>query len=188
MKQRLKRFYQEQVISHLYEKFKYKNVHQIPRVEKIVVNRGINATRNTNAIAFEKSLLELAIITTQRGVVTRARKAIASFKIREGMAVGMVVNIRSERIYAFLDRLVNLALPRIRDFQGVSPRSFDGHGNYSLGFEEQLIFLEIRYDQIDQLSGIDVSIVTTSQVDNESLALILRIGIPFGNFKNLNIY
>ena len=188
MKQRLKRFYQEQVVSHMCEKFNYKNVHQIPRLKKIVVNRGINATRNTNAAAFEKSLLELALITTQRGVVTRARKAMASFKIREGITVGIFVNIRGERMYTFLDRLVNLALPRIRDFQGVSPQSFDGHGNYSLGFEEQLIFLELRYDQIDQLSGIDVSIVTTSQADNDGLALILRLGIPFNNSLNSNMH
>jgi large subunit ribosomal protein L5 len=126
-------------------------------------------------------LRELAVIATQRGVVTQARKAVAGFKIREKIPVGLIVTLRSERIYAFLDRLLNLALPRIRDFQGVSLRSFDGFGNYSLGLSEQLIFPEIRYDQVDQLYGIDLSIITTSKTDAESLALLKRIGIPFQN-------
>lgn len=180
MRQRLKRFYQEKVVSQLVKRFSYKNIHQVPRLKKIVINRGLGQSAQ-NAKALESSLLELTIIATQRGVVTRSRKAIAGFKIREKAPVGLVVTLRSKRIYAFFDRLVNLALPRIRDFQGVSPRSFDGRGNYSLGLSEQFIFPEIRYDQIDQLRGIDISIVTTSNTDKEGLLLLKSLGIPVQN-------
>ena len=178
MRQRLKHFYQEQVVCQLYEQFKYKNIHQIPRLKKIVINRGLSSsTQNVNV--FETSLLELTTIATQHGVITRARKAIASFKIREKIPVGLIVTLRGERIYAFLDRLINLALPRIRDFQGVGLHRFDGIGNYSLGLYEQLMFPEIRYDQINQLQGIGLSIVMTSQIEKESLALLKRLGMPF---------
>ena len=128
-------------------------------------------------------MLELTIISTQRGVVTRARKAIAGFKVREKIPVGLVVTLRSRRMYAFLDRLVNLALPRIRDFQGVSPFSVDGRGNYSLGLSEQFIFPEIRYDQIDQFRGIDISIITTANTDEEGLSLLKYLGIPVQNYS-----
>ena len=177
MRQRLKHFYRKTVISQLVEKFSYINVHQVPRLDKIVINRGLGEIAQ-NAKALESSLLELTVIATQRGVVTRARKAISGFKVREKIPVGLVVTLRSERIYAFLDRLVNLALPRIRDFQGLSPYSLDGRGNYSLGLSEQFIFPEIRYDQIDQFRGIDISIVTTVKTDKEGLALLSYLGIP----------
>lgn len=180
MTQRLKRFYRDTVVPQLRQQFQYKNQHQIPRVEKIVINRGLGDA-SQNAKVLEASLSELSLIATQRGVVTRARKAIAGFKIREQMPVGLTVTLRGERRYAFLDRLRNLALPRIRDFQGVGPKSFDGHGNYSLGLEEQLRFPEINYDQIDQLRGMDISIITTCRTDEEGYALLKSLGMPFRN-------
>lgn len=185
MRQRLKRFYQEKVIPNLIGQFCYKNIHQIPRLKKIVVNRGLGEIAQ-NAKALESSISELAIIATQRGVITRARKAIAGFKIREKMPVGLVVTIRTEHIYAFLDRLVNLALPRIRDFQGLNSYSIDGRGNYSLGLSEQFMFPEINYEQIDQFRGIDISIVTTANTDEEGLALLKYLGIQFKTIPNLN--
>ena len=178
MTQRLKRFYRDTVVPQLRQQFQYKNQHQIPRVEKIVINRGLGDA-SQNAKVLESSLSELSLIATQRGVVTRARKAIAGFKIREQRPVGLTVTLRGERRYAFLDRLRNLALPRIRDFQGVGPKSFDGHGNYSLGLEEQLRFPEINYDQIDQLRGMDISIITTCRTDEEGYALLKSMGMPF---------
>jgi large subunit ribosomal protein L5 len=156
----------------------YKNVHQIPRLEKVVINRGLGEIAQ-NAKILESSRQELAIIATQRGVVTRARNAVSGFKIREKIPVGLIVTLRGDRMYAFLDRLLNLALPRIRDFQGVRPYSFDGRGNYSLGLEDQFIFPEIRYDKIDQLAGIDISIVTSRIKDEDGLALLKSVGIPF---------
>jgi large subunit ribosomal protein L5 len=185
MVQRLKHFYQETVVTQLIKEFNYKNVHQVPILEKIVINRGLGEIAQ-NAKTLESSLSELAVIATQRGVVTRARKAVSGFKIREKIPVGLVVTLRGERIYAFLDRLVNLALPRIRDFQGVSPNSFDGQGNYALGLEDQFIFPEIRYDQINELHGIDVSIVNTANIDTEGFTLLNCLGIPFRNRIGLN--
>ena len=185
MRQRLKRFYQKKVISQLIKRFCYRNVHQIPSLKKIVVNRGLGEIAQ-NAKTLESSMLELTIISTQRGVITRARKAIAGFKIREKIPVGLVVTLRSEHIYAFLDRLVNLALPRIRDFQGLNSYSFDGRGNYSLGLNEQFMFPEIQYDQVDQFRGIDISIVTTANTNEESLILMKCFGIQFKMTLNLN--
>lgn len=175
---RLKTFYQETIISKLQEQFNYTNVHQVPKVVKITVNRGLGEA-SQNAKALESSINELTTITGQKPVVTRAKKAIAGFKIREGMPVGVMVTLRSARMYAFLDRLINLALPRIRDFRGISPKSFDGRGNYSLGIREQLIFPEIDYDTIDQIRGMDVSIITTAQTDEEGRALLKEMGMPF---------
>ena len=149
---RLKTYYQETITPKLKEQFSYSNIHQIPKVTKIVINRGLGEA-SQNAKALESSLSELAIISGQKPVVTRSKKAIAGFKIREGMPVGAMVTLRGEKMYAFLDRLISLALPRIRDFRGVSPKSFDGRGNYSLGIREQLIFPEIEYDSIDQIRG-----------------------------------
>jgi len=178
MRQRLKCLYHDQVIRQLCDEFHYKNIHQVPRLKKIVVNRGLGDTAQNSKI-LELSLSELATITGQSGVVTLSRNAIAGFKIRRGIPVGIKVTLRGRRIYAFLDRIINLALPRIRDFQGVNPKNFDGRGNYSLGLEEQLIFPEICYDQIDQLRGLDFSIVTNSNHDKEAKALLIRLGIPF---------
>ena len=160
----LKTRYQDDIVPKLTEQFNFSNVHEVPKVVKIVVNRGLGEA-SQNAKALESSIRELTVITGQRPVVTRAKKAIASFKIREGMPVGVMVTLRGEKMYAFLERLIALALPRIRDFRGISPKSFDGRGNYSLGVREQLMFPEIDYDSIDQIRGMDISIVTSAAND-----------------------
>jgi large subunit ribosomal protein L5 len=175
---RLKSQYQEKVVPKLMEQFQYANIHQVPKVVKVTVNRGLGEAAQ-NAKAMEASLAEVANITGQKPVVTRAKKAIAGFKIRKGMPVGIMVTLRSDRMYAFLDRLINLALPRIRDFRGVSPKSFDGRGNYTLGVREQLIFPEVEYDTIDQIRGMDISIITTANTDEEARALLKEMGMPF---------
>jgi large subunit ribosomal protein L5 len=174
----LKQRYQEQIVPKLMEQFKYENIHQVPKLVKITVNRGLGEAAQ-NAKALEASLSEIAVITGQKPIVTRAKKAIAGFKIRKGMPVGISVTLRSDRMYAFLNRLVNLALPRIRDFRGISPKSFDGRGNYTLGLREQLIFPEVDYDSIDQIRGMDISIVTTANTDEEGRALLREFGMPF---------
>ncbi|NJM48192.1 MAG: 50S ribosomal protein L5 [Alkalinema sp. RU_4_3] len=178
MTQRLKLTYNETIVPKLMEEFSYENKHQAPKVIKITVNRGLGEA-SQNAKALEASLNEIAIITGQKPVVTRAKKAIAGFKIRQGMPVGVMVTLRAERMYAFLDRLINLALPRIRDFRGISPKSFDGRGNYTLGLREQLIFPEIEYDNVDQVRGMDISIITTANTDEEGRALLKAMGMPF---------
>jgi len=178
MTERLKTLYQETTVPKLMEQFQYQNIHQVPKLVKVIVNRGLGEA-SQNAKALEASLNEIAIVTGQKPVVTRAKKAIAGFKIRQGMPVGVMVTLRSDRMYAFLDRLISLALPRIRDFRGVSPRSFDGRGNYTLGLREQLIFPEVDYDSIDQIRGMDVSIVTTANTDEEGRALLKEMGMPF---------
>ncbi|MDJ0631927.1 MAG: 50S ribosomal protein L5 [Xenococcaceae cyanobacterium MO_188.B29] len=176
----LKTIYEETIVPKLKEQFNYTNIHQVPKVVKVVINRGLGEA-SQNAKALESSIAELSIIAGQKPVVTRAKKAIAGFKVREGMPVGVMVTLRGERMYAFLSRLINLALPRIRDFRGVSPKSFDGRGNYSLGVREQLIFPEIDYDSIDQIRGLDISIVTTANTDEEGRALLKEMGMPFRN-------
>ena len=178
MPQRLKTFYLKDIVPKLQKQGNYKNIHEVPEVKKIVINRGLGEA-SQNAKTLDASLKEVSIIAGQRGVITRSKKAIASFKVREGMAVGISVTLRGERMYAFLDRLINLALPRIRDFQGISLKSFDGQGNYSLGLEEQLMFPEINYDSIDQIQGMDISIVTSSKSNEEGKALLAALGMPF---------
>lgn len=178
MVQRLQQFYREKIVSQLREQFQFKNQHQVPTLEKIVINRGLGDA-SQNAKLLESCSKELGMITGQHGVVTRSKKAIAGFKLRQKMPVGLVVTLRGEKMYAFLDRLINLALPRIRDFQGISIKSFDGHGNYSLGLEEQLMFPEIDYDKIDQIRGMDISIVTTAKNDQQAMALLKAFGMPF---------
>jgi large subunit ribosomal protein L5 len=178
MAQRLKTEYQEKIVPKLMEEFGFTNVHQVPKLAKITMNRGVGEAA-TNAKALESSIAEIARITGQKPVVTRAKKAIAGFKIREGMPVGVMVTLRGDRMYAFYDRFVNLALPRIRDFRGISPKSFDGRGNYSIGIREQLIFPEIEYDQIDQIRGMDISIITTANTDEQGRALLKAMGMPF---------
>jgi large subunit ribosomal protein L5 len=178
MAQRLKTEYQEKITPKLMEQFGYTNVHQVPKIVKITINRGLGEAA-TNAKALESSLAEIATITGQKPVVTRAKKAIAGFKIRQGMPVGVMVTLRGDRMYAFLDRFINLSLPRIRDFRGISPKSFDGRGNYSIGIREQLIFPEIQYDKIDQIRGMDISIITTANNDEEGRALLKAMGMPF---------
>jgi large subunit ribosomal protein L5 len=174
----LKKTYQEVVVPKLMEQFGYTNIHQVPKLVKITVNRGLGEA-SQNAKALESSLTEIAKITGQKPVITRAKQAIASFKIRQGMPVGIMVTLRSERMYSFLEKLIHISLPRIRDFRGISPRSFDGRGNYTLGLKEQLLFPEISYDAIDQIRGMDISIVTTAKTDEEGRALLKEIGMPF---------
>ncbi|MFQ4142345.1 50S ribosomal protein L5 [Chlorogloeopsis sp. ULAP02] len=178
MATRLKSLYQETIVPKLMKQFEFTNIHQVPKVVKVTVNRGLGEAAQ-NAKALEASLSEIALITGQKPVVTRAKKAIAGFKIRQGMPVGIMVTLRGDRMYAFLDRLINLSLPRIRDFRGVSPKSFDGRGNYTLGVREQLIFPEVEYDSIDQIRGMDISIITTANTDEEGRALLKEMGMPF---------
>ncbi len=174
----LKTKYYEKIVPKLQQQFGYSNIHQVPKLVKVTINRGLGEA-SQNAKALESSLAEIATITGQKPVVTRAKKAIAGFKIRAGMPVGIMVTLRSARMYDFMDRLINLALPRIRDFRGISPKSFDGHGNYNLGLKEQLIFPEIEYDSIDQIRGMDICIVTTANTDEEGRALLKEMGMPF---------
>lgn len=178
MTERLKIFYQQKIIPTLLKETQFKNKYQVPSLEKIVINRGLgDASQNTKIL--QTSLDELSIIAGQRGVLTRSKKAIAAFKLREKTPVGICMTLRGKRMYAFLDRLVHLALPRMRDFQGISPKSFDGSGNYSLGLEEQLMFPEIDYDKIDKIRGMDVSIITTAKNDQDGLLLLKQFGLPF---------
>jgi large subunit ribosomal protein L5 len=178
MTQRLKKQYIESIVPQLVQQFKYKNMHEVPKIEKIVINRGIgSASQNHKTV--EAALNELGMISGQKGIITRSKKSIAGFKLREKMPVGVVVTLRGDRMYGFLDRLIHLALPRVRDFQGINPKSFDKHGNYSLGLQEQLMFPEIEYDKIDQIRGMDISIVTTAKKQDEGLALLKQFGLPF---------
>jgi large subunit ribosomal protein L5 len=178
MPEKLKVLYQGKIVPKLMDQFKYTNIHQVPKLVKVTVNRGLGEA-SQNAKALDSSINEIGIITGQKPVVTRAKKAIAGFKIRKGVPVGVMVTLRADRMYDFLDRLINLALPRIRDFRGISPKSFDGRGNYSLGLREQLIFPEIEYDRIDQIRGMDISIITTANTDEEGRALLKEMGMPF---------
>ena len=178
MIQRLQNLYLTKVQTTLTEQFQYKNTHEIPRLEKIVINRGVgSASQNTKLL--ESLADELTILAGQRPIVKRAKKAIAGFGVREDMPIGLTVTLRGERMYAFYDRLVNLALPRIRDFQGISPKCFDGHGNFNLGLDEQLMFPELSYDTIDQIRGMDIAIVTSATSDQEGRALLKELGMPF---------
>jgi large subunit ribosomal protein L5 len=178
MVQRIEQVYIEKIVPELMDQFRYQNKYQVPRLDKIIINRGIGDA-SQNAKLLDSCSKELSVITGQHGVVTRSKKAIATFKLRQKMPVGIVVTLRGDRMYAFFDRLLNLALPRIRDFQGLSIKSFDGHGNYSVGLDEQLMFPEIDYDKIDQIRGMDISIVTTAANDTEGLALFKQFGMPF---------
>ncbi len=175
---RLKDKYLNEVVPALRERFGYKSIMQVPRLEKIVLNMGVGEAVQ-NAKALEAAMEDLAAISGQKPAITRAKKSIAGFKIREGMAIGCKVTLRGERMFDFLEKLINVGLPRIRDFRGVSPKSFDGRGNYSLGLREQLIFPEIRYDQVDKIRGLDVVIVTTAETDEEAMALLSELGMPF---------
>jgi large subunit ribosomal protein L5 len=160
------------------KKFGYKNVMEVPKLDKIVINMGVGEAKD-NAKVLESAVKDLETITGQKAVITRAKNAVANFKIREGMAIGCKVTLRGERMYEFLDRLVNLALPRVRDFRGVNPNAFDGRGNYALGIKEQLIFPEIEYDKIDKVRGMDVICVTTAKTDEEARELLSQFGMPF---------
>jgi large subunit ribosomal protein L5 len=178
MTQRLKKHYLDNIVPALSKQFNYKNVHEVPQLKKIVINRGIGDASQNNKV-LESFIKELGIIAGQKGVITRSKKSIAGFKVREEMPVGVTVTLRGDRMFGFLDRLIHLALPRVRDFQGINPKSFDKSGNYSLGLEEQLMFPEIEYDKIDQIRGMDITLVTTSQNQEQSLALLKQFGLPF---------
>jgi large subunit ribosomal protein L5 len=177
---RLKDLYRDQIVGALQKELGYQNVMQVPRLEKIVVNVGLGEALQ-NAKALDAAVQDVATITGQRPIVTRARKSIANFKLREGNPIGAKVTLRGNRMWDFLDRLCNVALPRQRDFRGISPDSFDGRGNYSLGLREQLIFPEIDYDSIDRIRGFEVTIVTTAQTDEEGFQLLRHLGLPFGH-------
>ena len=175
---RLRQRYQEDIRPALMQRFGYSSPMQAPRVEKITVNMGVGDAKQDSRV-LESATDQLATITGQRPSVRRARKSIAQFKVREGMPVGVATTLRGERAYEFLDRLMSVAIPRVRDFRGLSPRSFDGRGNYSLGVREQIIFPEVDYDAIDQVRGLDITITTTASSDEESFALLEALGMPF---------
>jgi large subunit ribosomal protein L5 len=178
MAARLKELYKERVVPALMKEFGYKNVMAVPKLEKITVNIGLGeATQNPKLM--DGAVNELALITGQRPVVTKARKSIAAFKLRVGMSIGCMVTLRGDRMYEFFDRLVNVALPRVRDFRGVSTKSFDGRGNYTLGIRDQLIFPEIDYNKVERLKGMNISITTTARTDAEALSLLRHLGMPF---------
>lgn len=174
----LKTKYQEEVVPALQKQFNYRNVMMVPRLDKIVVNVGLGEAVQ-NAKALDAAVGDIATITGQRPIITRARKSISTFKIRTGMPIGCKVTLRGERMWDFLEKLIYVALPRVRDFRGVSPKAFDGRGNYALGLKEQLIFPEIDYDKIDKIRGMDVIIVTTAKTDEEAKALLKGLGMPF---------
>ena len=174
----LKTKYQEEVAPALMKKFEYKSVMQIPKVDKVVVNVGCGEARD-NAKVLDAVVRDLTTITGQKAVITKAKKSVANFKLREGMPIGAKVTLRGNKMWEFLDRLFNVALPRVRDFQGINPNSFDGRGNYALGIKEQLIFPEIEYDKIDKIRGMDIVVCTTAQTDEEARELLKLVGAPF---------
>jgi large subunit ribosomal protein L5 len=174
----LKERYQNEVLPGLMNTLNLKNIMEVPRLQKIVVNIGVGEALD-NAKALDAAVADLTKVTGQRPVITKARKSIANFKLREGRAIGVKVTLRGERMWSFFDRLVNVALPRVRDFRGVSPNSFDGRGNYTLGLREQLVFPEIEYDKIDKLRGLEITIVTTARTDEEGRQLLDMLGMPF---------
>ena len=178
--EKLREQYQNEVVPALMKKFNYKSVMEVPKLEKVVINIGLGDTKD-NPKSLENAMNDLSIITGQRPVITKARKSIAAFKLREGANIGCKVTLRSEKMYEFAYKLFNVALPRVRDFRGVSSNSFDGRGNYSMGIKEQLIFPEIEYDKVDKLRGMDIIFVTTAKTDEEARELLTLLGMPFKN-------
>ena len=175
---RLKEIYKNEIVDAMMKKFEYKNVMEVPKLDKVVVNMGVGEAKD-NAKALESAVKDMETVTGQKAVLTKAKKSVANFKIREGMAIGCKVTLRGDRMYEFVDRLINLALPRVRDFRGVNPNAFDGRGNYALGIKEQLIFPEIEYDKIDKVRGMDVIFVTTAKTDEEARELLTQFNMPF---------
>lgn len=175
---RLKETYKSEIVDAMTKKFGYKNVMEVPKLDKIVINMGVGEAKD-NAKVLDAAISDLTTIAGQKPVVTRAKNSIANFKLREGVAIGCKVTLRGEKMYEFLDRLVNLALPRVRDFRGVNPNAFDGRGNYALGIKEQLIFPEIEYDKVDKVRGMDIIFVTTAETDEEARELLTQFGMPF---------
>lgn len=175
---RLKDTYNNEIVDALMKKFGYKNIMQVPKLDKIVINMGVGEAKD-NAKVLDAAVKDLETISGQKAVLTRAKKSVANFKIREGLAIGCKVTLRGEKMYEFLDRLVNLSLPRVRDFRGVNPNSFDGRGNYALGIKEQIIFPEIEYDKVDKVRGMDIIFVTTANTDEEARELLAQFNMPF---------
>ena len=175
---RLKEQYQNEIVDALIKKFGYKNIMEVPKLDKVVINMGVGEAKD-NAKLLDSAIGDLEKITGQKAVVCRAKKSVANFKLREGMAIGCKVTLRGEKMYEFVDRLINLALPRVRDFRGVNPNAFDGRGNYALGIKEQIIFPEIEYDKIDKVRGMDIIFVTTAKTDEEGKELLKALGAPF---------
>ena len=178
MAARLKDYYKNTVFSGLMDKFQYKNAMEVPKLEKVTINMGLGEAKE-NAKIMESAVEEIGLITGQRPIVTKARKSIANFKVRQGMPVGAKVTLRGDNMYTFIDKLFNIALPRVRDFKGVSKNSFDGRGNYSMGIKEQLIFPEINYDKVDTIKGMNIVFTTTAKTDEEAAALLAGLGLPF---------
>ena len=175
---RLRETYQNEIVDAMIKKFGYKNKLEVPKLDKVVINMGVGEAKE-NAKILESAMHDLEIISGRKPVATKAKKSIANFKIREGMAIGCKVTLRGEKMYEFVDRLINLALPRVRDFRGVNPNAFDGRGNYALGIKEQLIFPEIEYDKVDKIRGMDVIFVTTARTDEEARELLAQFNMPF---------
>ena len=175
---RLREFYENEVVEAMMKKFSYTNKMQVPKIEKIVVNMGLGEAKE-NPKALEAAVNDMTIVTGQKPIITKAKKSVAAFKLREGMSIGCKVTLRAEKMYSFADRLINVALPRVRDFRGISADSFDGRGNYTLGIREQLIFPEIQYDKIDKIRGMDIVFVTTAKTDEEARELLTLFGMPF---------
>ena len=175
---RLKETYLNEIVDAMMKKFAYKNVMQVPKLEKIVINMGVGEAKD-NSKVLDTAISDLETISGQKAVVTRAKKSVANFKLREGQPIGCKVTLRGNKMYEFADRLINLALPRVRDFRGVNPNAFDGRGNYALGIKEQLIFPEIEYDKVDKIRGMDIIFVTTAQTDEEARELLAQFGMPF---------
>ena len=175
---RLKEVYQNGIVDAMIKKFGYKNIMEVPKLDKVVINMGVGEAKD-NAKLLESAIADMEKIAGQKAVVTRAKNSVANFKIREGMPIGCKVTLRGEKMYEFVDRLINLALPRVRDFRGVNPNAFDGRGNYALGIKEQLIFPEIEYDKIDKVRGMDVIFVTTAKTDEEARELLTQFNMPF---------
>jgi len=177
---RLRKRYKEEIIPQLMKDFSFRNIMQVPKLERVIVNMGLGEAVQ-NAKLIESAVEELTAITGRKPIVTRAKKSIASFKLREGMPIGVMVTLRGEQMYDFVDRLISIALPRTRDFKGISPKAFDGRGNYTLGIREQIVFPEINYDKIDRIKGMNVTLVTTAETDEQGRALLKSLGMPFRN-------
>lgn len=175
---RLKEQYQNEIVDAMVKKFGYKNIMEVPKIDKIVVNMGVGEAKE-NAKLLEAAIKDMEAITGQKAISTKAKNSIANFKLREGMAIGCKTTLRGEKMYEFMDRLINLALPRVRDFRGVNPNAFDGRGNYALGIKEQLIFPEIEYDKVDKVRGMDIIFVTTAKTDEEARELLAQFNMPF---------
>ena len=182
---RLRDKYQNEIVDAMIQKFGYKNIMEVPKLDKIVVNMGVGEAKE-NAKILDAAMSDMEAITGQKAVVTRAKNSVANFKIREGMAIGCKTTLRGEKMYEFADRLINLALPRVRDFRGVNPNAFDGRGNYALGIKEQIIFPEIDIDKITKIFGMEITFVTTAKTDEEAYALLREFGLPFKNAKKNN--